>query len=289
MLMEILYINLDRDTERNDAMTAQALHMNKKFTRIPGIQGSDLPPDFKNAQTSSVGKLCTDSMIGCFLSHKKAWEYVVSTGTGCVILEDDCVLVPDFEKRAKRVLKNAPEFDIMYFGSFTLPFIPRLVHGTMKGKHYRTPSAPLGLHCYYITVDGARKLLDEFKFIDYHVDLMIILRSSKFIILESKQKLGFQYSTCENSGLNENKFPKTFNEIADGLPSYDNISWSYHLSAPILKIPYLDLNINAWTLMLGLLYYSGYTQEVMMLLVYEFYHANQKDRNLIAKYFVLLV
>eukprot|EP00912_Choanoflagellata_sp_UC4_P000218 UC4_evm8s135 len=116
---------------------------NLSWSRIPGIDGKGLADpsvDFTDPSFTVESKLRKDldgleglfkpkratwGMLGCALSHKRAWELCASKGREnndaiLLILEDDAHLPKDFGQRVQAVVQRAkiidPEWDLLYFG-----------------------------------------------------------------------------------------------------------------------------------------------------------------------------
>lgn len=103
----------------------------------------------------------TRGEIGCFLSHKTAWE-AVATGLDdwVLILEDDANVNPDtiekFQAAVDFLAQRDPNWGVLVFGYKKLdqlrPAPPAL------GGSFLLPSAGFGLHCYALSRRGAAAL-----------------------------------------------------------------------------------------------------------------------------------
>ncbi len=102
--MQILVISLRESVERRQFVTEQfekaALQHPWQF--LDAVRGSTLtevPKEYKVQKTRRLlGYELTPSELGCFLSHKKAWQMCVDSQEITVILEDDFLLLPEFSK-----------------------------------------------------------------------------------------------------------------------------------------------------------------------------------------------
>ena len=110
-------------------------------------------------------------------------------------------------------------------------------------KTIYVPDSPVGLHCYAISHIGAKKLLETFKIINYHVDYEIINNSKLFNIYASKEKLGHQNTTGEKSTITSMKFPKSFNILLDKIHDSDNVPLSFYSSYPLIEIYGIQINL----------------------------------------------
>ena len=94
--MKILIINLKQSTERLAQQQQQFDRLGLLFERLPAVSLHDFNDEEYNRLAFSGQRPLKKAELACFLSHKKAWEYVLSANKPCVILEDDAVLVKDF-------------------------------------------------------------------------------------------------------------------------------------------------------------------------------------------------
>lgn len=110
--MKVLMINLDQSKDRLEQQKIQFLKLGLVFERLPAISIKDFTEDEYKKLAFSGQRPLKQSELACFLSHKKAWEYVVSLNEPCVVLEDDAVLVHDLKKILAQVedLEDSLEF-----------------------------------------------------------------------------------------------------------------------------------------------------------------------------------
>lgn len=130
---------------------------------------------------------------------------------------------------------------IMYtLQSLFLNKIPQKKHDAV---YTYVPLSPVGFHCYVVSQKGAKKLLNNLKKANYHVDVEFLKIADKFNVYATKKQLGLQFSTTENSTLNEYKFPKTINNILDKIKDHDGISYSYYFGSPLLTLSCFPINL----------------------------------------------
>ncbi len=97
--MKIYYINRDQSTARRDWMESQLSQLaNDKiqYSRISAVEGATLTEAEINAVTDydqgATRKLSVNE-VGCFLSHRKAWQLISdSPDEYGVVMEDDVLL-----------------------------------------------------------------------------------------------------------------------------------------------------------------------------------------------------
>ena len=76
-LPPIYVINMEKDTSRMKEITKNLSTMGLRFTRIDAIDGKKLTRErMRSESTWFCGRFCSPQIIGCFLSHKKAWRRV---------------------------------------------------------------------------------------------------------------------------------------------------------------------------------------------------------------------
>ena len=110
--LDIVYINLDKSTERKTGMERKLSQFFKPadFKRFPAIQG-----DHRDAKISP-------NALGCFLSHL---EVIKSSSPNhpTLILEDDVLLCKNFNTYLKNLIKGlhkiSPEWDILFLAQMT--------------------------------------------------------------------------------------------------------------------------------------------------------------------------
>ena len=94
--MKVLIINLKQSTERLAQQQRQFNQLGLSFERLPAVSIHDFDDEEYNRLAFSGQRPLKKAELACFLSHKKAWEYVLAANEPCAILEDDAVLVKDF-------------------------------------------------------------------------------------------------------------------------------------------------------------------------------------------------
>ncbi len=97
----ILVISLPASTKRQAQVRAQLDQTGLSWEFLEAIEGKTLTEPSKEYNRAKVRRLLgfelTSNEIGCFLSHKKAWQRCVKTNTPTLIFEDDFALLPHFK------------------------------------------------------------------------------------------------------------------------------------------------------------------------------------------------
>ena len=160
--MKVLIINLEQSIERLAQQERQFKQLGLSFERLPAVSIDDFNDTEYHRLAFSGQRPLKKAELACFLSHKKAWEYVITANEPCAILEDDAVLVKDFV----HILSELEQQDI--------DFVNLEVHGRKKivsstehfsivNKQYNLLRLFLdrsGTGGYVIYPSGAKILLD---------------------------------------------------------------------------------------------------------------------------------
>ena len=122
---------------------------------VIGGAASQLNPNLLHMQTRSV--------IGCALSHVKAFQAITEASTPgwTLILEDDALLPPHFNTLLSAAWSRLPspsawgEPDVIYLGVGSNCKEPL----EWINRRFFRPSQTVGTHAYAVTAEGAGKLL----------------------------------------------------------------------------------------------------------------------------------
>ena len=142
-------INLDNSRDRLQQQNEQFDKLKVVFERLPAVSIADFSKDDYQKLAFNGQRPMKQSELACFLSHKKAWEYVVTLNEPCVVinvvtnLENIDFINLEVHGRKKLIAKSAT-FDLTddHFRLFSL---------------YQDRSGTGG---YILYPSGARKLLD---------------------------------------------------------------------------------------------------------------------------------
>lgn len=289
----VYVINMDSSKDRLANMLAQEPKIGKTIIRIPAIVGKELPQSSLDANTTLFCKyFCSPSMIGCFLSHRRAWETMINNGDQyAIIMEDDCKVIDSFQSDLNLALNELMvkqiNFDFIYLGCFgdcsrdqsdtgsisklQSYFLPQN-NKNNKPESYENlytfvPKAPVGFHCYLITKACAQKLLEMFPRADYHVDVSFLRVHDKFDVYATSKNLAYQYSTSENS-TQSSKFPILLNKLLNRFTCDKGITYGYYLGSPIISILGWDVtpySLIFMTVAIFLLIFSEYFPKLQRL------------------------
>ena len=177
-------INLAEHKEKWDAAsTALAEHGFTKVERLDAVKGreikdlADVPVSlYSRYLLKNPKKRCAHEQlnslgaIGCTLSHVQCWKMILDRGLpGAFVFEDDIKFVDDFNNAFSRYEKLPSEIELFSFGYW------RIRGESEKVGIYRKASLFIGTNGYYVTKEGARKLLENAFPIEIHVDAYIAL------------------------------------------------------------------------------------------------------------------
>ena len=116
----ILYINLDRDTDRRDRMVAQFAELGLPAERLPGTLWSGLGEQRQQQLYSPAlnrrqfHKPMVAGEKGCYASHIHAWQWLLdSAHPALVVLEDDVRLDERFAATLQAIETLAVPWDMI--------------------------------------------------------------------------------------------------------------------------------------------------------------------------------
>jgi GR25 family glycosyltransferase involved in LPS biosynthesis len=178
---KIYYINLDNRKDRKQQFESQeALASMPPVERVAGVHG--LSVDIKDDKRVGVNtrvhviteyrrshyEIHSRGAIGASLSHLKVWkEFVKSNAKYALILEDDVSLPATFSMMVRDCAKDLPsKWDIWVLGWNHTP-VDTGKHGT---NPFRRILHFVGAHCYIISRNAAKILIDEFFPIEAHIE-----------------------------------------------------------------------------------------------------------------------
>ena len=155
-------INLESQNERL-AYSKENIR-NAGFTdirRFKAVKGSD-DEQVKSALESLNNPKIHDTIdtpgrIGCLLSHLTLLKYIIDQEFQvATIFEDDVFFHPQWQTISHEYYKETPsDYDVIFIGNS----IDSLRHGTPSSNKILTESC-FSLHCYTVTLEGAKRLLD---------------------------------------------------------------------------------------------------------------------------------
>ncbi len=169
-LPPVLFINLDRDTQRRERMQAQAVALNIPLQRFDAVLWSALPAAQQNELYSDAlnqhqhHQALVAGEKGCYASHIGLWQWLLaSEHSAVVVLEDDVQIGEGFAQVIEAIHALPPNWDMVkLIGREGIGKREKSDDGTplvggYRLVHYRrVPSLTAG---YVVSREGARKLL----------------------------------------------------------------------------------------------------------------------------------
>lgn len=107
-----LVINLDRSPDRWNEIQKEFNKFDITPVRIAGVDGrqilgsqiSDLTPPLNSLEKIEFPRKLTKEEVGCFLSHRKCWEYLINSDEDWALIAEDDIR---FSPRASKYIKSS--------------------------------------------------------------------------------------------------------------------------------------------------------------------------------------
>ena len=165
---QTLVISLPQSLTRQDQVKKILSQTELNWQFLEGIDGRKLqypPPEYLPHKVERLlGFKLTPNEIGCFLSHRKAWQSCSNLQLPTLIFEDDFLILPNFNKVLSTLLDN--------LGQWQLVRLQALVNCDDKPEYYHSEfdlvhnqEDPLGATAYLLQPNAAKILLDHSKLI----------------------------------------------------------------------------------------------------------------------------
>ncbi len=162
--IKIFVISLKDAYSRREKAIQSLNETNLSWDFLNAIDGRKLnesPPEYNAKKvTRLLGFELTAGEIGCFLSHKKAWQNCIDSNQVTLILEDDFLLKSHFLETLNIAINKYQDWDIFRLQALSeTPSKLLADFGSLKiVKNMQDPLASAG---YLIKPSGARKLLEN--------------------------------------------------------------------------------------------------------------------------------
>lgn len=164
--LPLVFINLDKDSERRTRIEGQLAHLGLPGERLPAVWWKHLPPAEQSLLYSAERnhglyyQPLVDGEKGCYASHIQAWrQLLASDAPALVVLEDDVRLTPQFAEVVKAIAALQEPWDMVKLLGRDREKVRSqrpLVPGTALVDYSRVPSMTAG---YVVSRAGAAKLL----------------------------------------------------------------------------------------------------------------------------------
>ena len=262
----VMVLNMDRSEDRMRAMDAELSGKGILYERLPAIDGRQLTNEqVRQWSTKLCSYLCTPSMIGCFLTHMRAWAHVVDRNIqNAIVLEDDVKIVDGYENTFLSACAALPvDYDFMYLGCFTchrshpLDKVLRLLSGTRRRRervykdgvpspHLVRPDQTLGTHSYMVSLKGARAALKALPRASFHVDWALSGLIDSLNVYAVRPNLTYQTDAPSTIG---GSAPVLLNAVASNFTYLSDRTWAWILSEPVCALGHPTLTIDGWVIL----------------------------------------
>ena len=115
--LQVLVISLQRSLDRRAKVEKELQKISLPWTFLDAVDGSTLrrpPSEYRPVKVKWLqGYELTPNEIGCYLSHKEAWKRCAEKNIPTLILEDDFVLLPEFEHTIQALLDNSNSWEFV--------------------------------------------------------------------------------------------------------------------------------------------------------------------------------
>ena len=127
------FINLDRQVDRKNYMEQQFKNNNLNCKRFSAFDKKNIDYNFllnlkKNSKLEVIkSNEKKEGSIACLLSHTYLWDKIFKLkGDTFLIFEDDCKILPNFNKKLNHYLERLPQkWDLIWLG-----------YNNIKGKRF---------------------------------------------------------------------------------------------------------------------------------------------------------
>ena len=115
--LQTLVISLEQSLSRREQAAVELSKTNLEWRFLDAVDGRKLSYPIPAYPASKVKRLLgfdlTPNEIGCFLSHRSAWESCIATQTPTLVFEDDFLLLPHFEVCIEQLLSHLDDWQII--------------------------------------------------------------------------------------------------------------------------------------------------------------------------------
>lgn len=163
--LQILVISLPGSEARQQKAKIELDKSGLKWRFLEAVRGSALTHAPREYNAPKVKKLLgfelTPNELGCFLSHKKAWQECVDKNVPTIVFEDDFYLLPHFTKTIQFLLENYPHWNAVRLqGLSTVPQESIQTHPDGEFSVVRNLGDAVGATAYLIRPKAAQILID---------------------------------------------------------------------------------------------------------------------------------
>ena len=164
--LQAVVISLLNSHARREKARSELSKTKLNWSFLDAVDGSQLqpfPPEYQSAKVRRLlGFELTPSEIGCFLSHRKAWQSCVKNNQPTLIFEDDLILLPQFEESLQFLFDEFNDWQLV-----RLQALAKTRHDIVKVAGnisiVKNRCDPLGAAAYIIKPEAAKSLIEHSK------------------------------------------------------------------------------------------------------------------------------
>jgi glycosyl transferase family 25 len=160
--LQTLVISLPQSIDRQEKVKEELSKTKLSWEFLEAVDGRKLSYPIPEYQPNKVQRLLgfqlTPNEIGCFLSHRKAWEACVNQDRPTLIFEDDFVLLPSFEDMIQLLLSHSQDWHLVRLQAL-VHSSDQLVKNYGKFSLVQNDGDPLGATSYLIQPSAAQLLI----------------------------------------------------------------------------------------------------------------------------------
>jgi len=240
-MIAALLINLDKSKDRLDFQKAQLKKLQIPMYRMAAVQDNNFTDSEYESLANSWQRKLRHTELACFLSHKRAWQYVLETNKTWLILEDDALLskqIPDIlkvlaqEYSEKDYINLETRYRRKWLGKNLFDLIP----GYQLRRLYQDRN---GSAAYILFPSGAKKLLDRAEKFGPALADAFLSQSYELDAWQIYPAAAIQMDQCENYNL-DLMLPSTSTiaSINDTRPIANNLSqyWLFKMRRVLAQI-----------------------------------------------------
>jgi len=162
--LQTVVISLLRSPQRREKAQSELAKTSLNWSFLDAVDGSKLqspPPEYQPRKVKRLlGIELLPNEIGCFLSHKKAWQACVKENRPTLIFEDDFILLPHFEKTLELLFTEFHDWELI-----RLQALAQTQHDIVKTigeiSIVKNREDPLGATAYIVKPAAARILIEH--------------------------------------------------------------------------------------------------------------------------------
>lgn len=164
--IQVLVISLAGSDARQQKVRTELDKTSLPWRFLDAVRGSTLtsnPKEYNPAKVRGLlGFELTPNELGCYLSHKKAWQECVDKNAPTIIFEDDFCLLPHFESAIQFLIDNPEKWNAVRLQG--LSDVPQEKIQSIEGVEdislVRNKGDAVGATAYLLKPSAAQTLLD---------------------------------------------------------------------------------------------------------------------------------